>query len=694
MVLIVCVVAVAAGLGLAPVFTSQLQGVSYATPGTESFAAQRAISARTGYSEQDILVISSDRYRATEPRFRHAVAAGLAALRRTDAGITISAPGLPPAGRVSPDGHVVTAAVALRGNTAHREATAPKLETALAHALPASFTAGITGDSPLIADLTRVEKSEMFRAELVGVPVAAVILLIAFGSVVAAGLPLLLAICGLFVSFGVIVALTTLMSFNAFVESMMAAIGIAIGIDYALLFVRRYREERVMGGGAERVMARTLATAGRTIMFSGAILSTSLLPLAFTNLPFFSDTALAMIVVVLAEVALLLTLLPGVLLLLEERLDHLRLPAKLRTRAAAPPGTGGWYRWTKGVMRRPLPVLGIGVALLLLAASPALGLKTGIDLNARAMKDQPSVRPLTVLQRHFPAATLGPIEVLVRPAPNQLRRASSEVLALLRSQPRLGALVSAPLGRDAALVSATPQVPADSRTAKSLVRSLRAELPAVLQAGATAAVTGITAETVDYSARAASVTPILIAVALALSFCLLLWLFRSPVLATKAIVMNLLSIGAAFGITVLVFQQGHGERLLGFTSPGYLQAWTPLMLFLVLFGLSMDYEVFMVSRIREEWEKTGDTTEAVARGLERTGGIVTSAATIMVVIFASFLLVVIPEMKQMGFGLAIAVLVDATLVRAMLVPAFMRIAGRWNWWIPGRLDRLLPRLQH
>jgi RND superfamily putative drug exporter len=155
-----------------------------------------------------------------------------------------------------------------------------------------------------------------------------------------------------------------------------------------------------------------------------------------------------------------------------------------------------------------------------------------------------------------------------------------------------------------------------------------------------------------------------------------------------------LSIGAAFGLTVLVFQDGHGEHLLGFTSPGYIQSWMPLTLFMILFGLSMDYEVFMVSRIREEWERSGDTVEAVARGLERTGGVVTSAATIMVAIFASFLLVAIPEMKQMGFGLAVAVLIDATIVRAMLVPAFMRLAGRWNWWMPGRLDRLLPKLEH
>ncbi len=693
-VLALAALAVVAGLALSPVFASQLQGVGYETPGTESYAAQQFINARTGYNEQDILVVSSERFRAGDPTFKRAIASGLAAVRRVDRGIAIALPGAPGGGRVSPDRHVVTAIIGLSGDTAHRQSVANKLQTALAGAMAPGVSAGITGDSPLTADLTSVEKSEMFHAELVGLPIAAAILLFAFGSAVAAGLPLLLALCGLFTSFAVIVLLMVFRSFNAFVESMMVAIGLAIGIDYALLLVRRYREERAAGGSAEEIMGRTLSTAGRTIMFSGAILSTSLVPLIFTNLPFFDDAAMAIIVVVLTEVVLLLTFLPAVLLKLGDRLDRWSLPKGLRGGTLSAPGTGGWYRWAQGVMKRPVPILGIGAALLLLAASPALGLKTGIDLNARAMTDQPSVRPLTVLERHFPGAALGPVEVLVRGTAAGLGASTGKAEALLRGEPRLNHVVVQPLGTNAVLVSATPSVGADSATAERLVRSLRGQLPTAVGPGASAQVTGITAETVDYADRADGVTGWVIASALVLSFCLLLWLFRSPVLATKAIIMNLLSIGAAFGLTVLVFQDGHGQRLLGFTSPGYIQAWMPLTLFMVLFGLSMDYEVFMVSRIREEWEKTGNTVEAVARGLERTGGIVTSAATIMVAIFASFLLVVVPEMKQMGFGLAAAVLIDATLVRAMLVPAFMRLAGRWNWWMPGRLDRLLPRLEH
>jgi RND superfamily putative drug exporter len=259
---------------------------------------------------------------------------------------------------------------------------------------------------------------------------------------------------------------------------------------------------------------------------------------------------------------------------------------------------------------------------------------------------------------------------------------------------RLGTPVTVPLGADAAVIVATPTLAADSTAAADLVRELRRQLRDGLPPGSRALVGGVTAESVDYTDETNDKTPAAIGFALLLAFALLTWVFRSPVLALKAIVMNLLSIGAAFGLTVLVFQDGHGEGLLGFTSLGYIQGWMPLTLFVMLFGLSMDYEVFMVTRMREEWERTGDTTEAVACGLGRTGSVVTSAAAIMIAIFSSFVLTRIPEIKQMGFGLAAAVLIDATIVRAALVPAFMRLAGRWNWWMPARLDRLLPRFEH
>jgi RND superfamily putative drug exporter len=693
-VLIAAAVAILAGLGLTPLFLSRLQGVDYATPGSQSYKAEQFIAEHTGYSEQDTLVFSSERLTTDTPTFARAVTVGVAAARRVDPALLVLLPGSPGGGQVSPDRHALTATIALRGNAEHRQKLSDRLQKALVAAMPPGVSAGVTGDSPVLGDLIHVEEREIAGAEAVGLPIAVVILLVAFGTVVSAGLPLMLAVCGLFTSFGVIVLLMTLRSFNAFVESAMAMLGLAIGIDYALLLVRRFREERARGGGDLEVIERTLSTAGRTVLFSGVIFATALIPLAVTNLPFFGDTAIALIVVVLSEVVLLLTLLPAALLALGDRLERGRLPARFGRGRATPVSAGRWYRWARGVMRRPWPILLLGVALLLLAASPALDLRTGIDLNERAMKGQPSVRALSALQRHLPAAAVGPIAVLVRGPTGELAGATGVVHGLLSADRELADVQALPVAAGATVVSATPTVGTDTGSAEQLVRRIRSQLAGRLPPGARAQVSGVTADTVDYTHETDKVTPWVIGSALALALVLLTWLFRSPLLAVKAIAMNLLSVGASIGLTILVFQDGHGQGLLGFTSAGYLQAWTPLLLFVIVFGLSMDYEVFMVSRIREEYGRTGDTVEAVARGLERTGGIVTFAATIMFAIFASFLLVVIPEMKQLGFALAVAVLLDATIVRAMLVPAFMRLAGRWNWWMPGRLERLLPQLHH
>ena len=689
-VLIVSAVLVIAGLGLVPFVQGRLLGLGYDTPGKASYRADQILARSTGFTEQVVLVVSSDRYVARDATFQDGMARATAAVHRVGPDLVVLPPGTPGGGATSADQHVVTATIALRGDAGRRQDDAAQLQKALTAAMPADVRAGVTGNSPLLADLIRVEENDMVKAETVGLPIAAIILLLAFGSGLAAGVPLLLGLSGLFVGFGVVAGFMLFMTFNSFAESLMAMIGIAIGIDYSLLFVRRWREERAQGPDDAAAMVRTLATAGRTIAFSGAILTTSLIPLVITRVPFFGDTSVAVIVVIAVEVLLTLTFLPALLLTLGDRVDTGTLPWRRR---AVPTGPSRWERWARGVMRRPVAVLGGGVALLLLAASPALGLKTGVDLNARAMQHEPSVAALTQLEQHFPSAALGPIVVVVHGTPTALRAAQERVRAVVAAHPELTDIAANGLTDDTAIVMATPTVGVDSAAAAHLVRAVRSGLHFDRNPGVQTLVTGVTAQTVDYTQVTNDVTPWAAGATLLLSFVLLLVLFRSPVLAVKAIVMNLLSIAAAFGLTVLVFQQGHGERLLHFTSPGYIQSWMPLSLFMVLFGLSMDYEVFMVSRMREEWLRSGETTSAVARGLSHTGSVVTSAAAIMVAIFASFVLTTIPEMKQMGFGMAVAVLIDATIVRAVLVPAFMRIAGRWNWWMPARLGRLLPSVE-
>jgi RND superfamily putative drug exporter len=270
-------------------------------------------------------------------------------------------------------------------------------------------------------------------------------------------------------------------------------------------------------------------------------------------------------------------------------------------------------------------------------------------------------------------------------------RAPDGAAAVVGADKRCVGLQRLPLQDGVTLLLTSPPGGSDSGAATRAVEDLRLSLA---RAEVPALVGGYSAESLDFTDSMHDGTPLVVALALGLCLFVLIGVFRSPVLALKAIVMNLLSLGAAFGLVVFVFQDGHGEGILAFTSPGYIQSWMPLTLFMIVFGLSMDYEVFMVSRMREEYDRCGDTTEAVARGLEKTGGVVTSAALIMVAIFGSSMLSTIPEMKQLGFGLAAAVLIDATIIRATLVPAFMRIAGRWNWWMPAWLDRRLPAVHH
>jgi RND superfamily putative drug exporter len=679
------------GLALAPRFSDNLLGLGYQAPGSESDKATDFIKDRTGHSESDTLVVSSDRFTYDDPEFQRAFAASIAAIKE-DGDVLVVSPDQKGGGQLSPDRHVATAIVALKGDVADRQDFARDAQDPIDDAAGDGFEAGLTGNSPLLADLLHTEQVDSLKAEAVGFPIALCLLLLAFGTVVAAGLPLMMAYGGLIGSVGIVALLMFGIDFNAFAETFMVMFGLALGIDYSLLFVRRFREERRAGGTDQQVVERTLKTAGRTVIFSGTIVSASLFPLTLTGLPFLYDTALAVIVVVAVELLFLLTLLPIVLLKLGPRLEKWKLPGRLG-RGQLSEESPGWDRWARRVMARPLVPLALGTVVLLVAAIPLLDLKTGIDLNVRAMEGEQSVKPIAELSEHFPSAAVSPVEVLVRGPADQIEAGSTAARQTMASQ-KLVDISTARIGDDAALLVGTPTAKIDSDAAFDQIGDLRTALDTAVRPGTEAQVTGVTAETVDYTQETEDLQPWVIAMALTLSFLLLLTVFRSPVLATKAIIMNLLTIGAALGLTVLLFQEGHAESILGFESPGYLQSWTPLALFIMLFGLSMDYEVFMVSRIREEYDKRGDTAEAVAHGLSRTGAIVTYAAFIMMAIFGSFMLSAIPEMKQLGFALAVSVLIDATIVRAMLVPAFMRLAGRWNWWMPERLGRLLPEITH
>ncbi|MEA2167271.1 MAG: putative drug exporter of the superfamily [Solirubrobacteraceae bacterium] len=652
-----------------PRFHTSLEGVGYESSGSESARALALVKQSGGPAEFAAIVAQGD---AGPDALRAAV--GRAGVVAKEAG-TVT--GIGPT-QVAADGKAAFAPLLMDGSTGDRQDDSKELQKTIDTGQPAGVEVDLTGISPLFGDLIHQEEVGLLKADVVGVPLAFAVLLLVMGSLVAAALPIVIAMAGLIVTFGVLGLLSYASTFNVFVENIAALIGLGVGIDYAMLIVRRYREERDRGLSDEEAIVRTMATAGRTVAFSGAAVAVCLLPLSFTGLPFFGETAIGAIAVLIFVVLAAITLLPALLLTLGPRIDKGRL--RWQSQKVQ---TGRWAAWARGVMRRPWPIMVAALAILVAAASPTFGLEEGNDLNARALQEEPSGRALVGLQEHFPDLAASAVQVVTR--------APDGAAAVVGADKRFVGLQRLPLQDGVTLLLTSPPGGSDSGAATRAVEDLRLSLA---RAEVPALVGGYSAESLDFTDSMHDGTPLVVALALGLCLFVLIGVFRSPVLALKAIVMNLLSLGAAFGLVVFVFQDGHGEGILAFTSPGYIQSWMPLTLFMIVFGLSMDYEVFMVSRMREEYDRCGDTTEAVARGLEKTGGVVTSAALIMVAIFGSSMLSTIPEMKQLGFGLAAAVLIDATLIRATLVPAFMRIAGRWNWWMPAWLDRRLPAVHH
>ncbi len=403
LVIFLALIPVIGGIALSGAFESGLRGLGYNVPGTESDDAALQVEQATGLIERDLLVISSDRERWPSPSFRAAYGAAIRLIHRVNPEIKVAGPKRGGEGAIAADRTAITAVLALGGNVADRQADALDIQRGLDGEFGDNFSAGVIGNSPALADLIEVENRELVTAEAVGLPIAMILLLIAFGTVVAAGLPLMIGFGGLLASIGVVAIAMTVIDFNAFAETFMVMFGLALGIDYSLLFVRRFREERERGGSDREIVERTLRTAGRTVVFSGAIFSASVFPVVITGLPFFSDTILAVIIVVASAVSLTLTLLPAVLIALGDRLDKLRVPGRLGFAAGRLEGQGGrWLRWSRFVMRRPLIAFMAGAALLVAAATPLAGVKTGIDLNARALANEPSGRALANLAELFP----------------------------------------------------------------------------------------------------------------------------------------------------------------------------------------------------------------------------------------------------------------------------------------------------
>ena len=547
----------------------------------------------------------------------------------------------------------------------------------------------ITGELTADEDFLTLSSNDLKEGELFfGLPASLVVLLLVFGAVVASVVPILLAVVAIVAALALVALVGQVWEVSFFVVNMLTGMGLALGVDYSLFVVSRVREERARGVEKVEAIAAAGRTASRAVLFSGSAFVIALTGMLLVPDTILRSLAAGAILVGITAVAAATTLLPAILSLLGDRVDALRLP--LVGRGA---GDGRlWARVVAAVQQRPLASLAAATALLVAAALPALDLRTGQAGIRTLPTGYPSKDGFDALEREFGFGTADTAEVVVdRPLDPTTRNGIARLVAAIEADPAFRApeVTEAP-GGDLALVEA--QVRGDSRDEAALraVARLRSEhVPlAFPRTEADVSVTGETAEILDYRELMESWLPLVFLFVLGLSFVLLAVAFRSIVVPAKAILLNLLSVGAAYGLIVLVFQKGVGNELFGFPQVDAIEAWLPLFLFSVLFGLSMDYHVFLLSRIRERYTQTGDSSEAVAFGVRTTARLITGAALIIVVVFVGFATGELVMFQQMGFGVAVALLLDATVIRSVLVPAAMELLGERNWYLPRWLEWL------
>ena len=552
----------------------------------------------------------------------------------------------------------------------------------------------ITGEATFSRDFAEGNQRDAERGEAFGVPIALIILAVVFGALAAAALPVLLAIASIMIAFGLVLVIGQVIQVQVFAQNLITMIGLAVGIDYSLFIVSRYREERARGLEKLDAISAAGATASRAVLFSGMTVVLAVLGVLIVPHRVFFSVGLGMILVINVAVIASLTLLPAVLSVMGDRVDKLRIPLLGRSQSQGAVREGGmWDRISYAVMRRPVISLVVTAGLLIAAAVPYFDINTGTSGVSELPDSFRAKQGFLVLQEEFGFGPNAPAEVVIdgRIGSASVQDAIRSLTATLSADPAFGpASLEVNEAGDLALLS-VPLVggPATEATIAS-VRQLRDEyIPQAFSAApAEVYVTGTTAEEIDFIDMSRRYLPIVLGLVLALSFVLLTVVFRSIVIPAKAIVMNLLSVGAAYGILVLVWQKGVGNELFGFPQVDVIQAWMPIMMFAILFGLSMDYQVFLISRIRERYLQTGDNDESVAYGLRSTAGLITGAALIMVAIFAGFAAGDLVPAAQFGFGMAVAILLDATIVRSVLVPATMKLLGDRNWYLPSWLEWL------
>jgi len=570
----------------------------------------------------------------------------------------------------------------------------------------------LVGQGALWAGLQDVSKDGLEKAEGTGFPIVLLILLAVFGSLAAAALPLALGVFSVLITGALIYVISLAMEMSVFVTNMASMIGIGVAVDYSLFVLARYREEVRAGAEPDHARATAMATSGIAVLFSGLTVIVSLAGLYMVDTTAIRSMALGAILVVAVSMLASATLLPALIGALGRR-AYARgrlftiMPLVLRSRRARRPGSTGadapvrmpfWERWTAAVTRRPVVSLVGATTVLLVLAIPALSLQTGNGALRQFPQGNETRVGFEVAAGLTGPGASAPIRVLAQFERGTAQDAGNATVlknvgAILKGDARV-AKVAKPVpthdGRGA-LIVATPKTDGESQVTRGLVESVRDRLPAIGAAGAAKLqVGGTTAALVDFHDEVRDSMWKVIVFVLGLSYLVLLVLLRSVTLPLKAVFANLLSVGAAYGVLVAVFQWGWIDGFLGFQSTGHVDTITPPLVLAVVFGLSMDYEVFLLSRIRERYDATGDTRRAVAEGIASSARTITSAALIMVAVFAVFVGTGVPSIKQLGLGNAVAIAVDATLVRLVLVPAVMELLGKWNWYLPAWLARILP----
>ena len=659
---------------LTPFADRALSGAGWEAPGSESGQARRAVESHfpgQGTYALSVVVAGARAGTRGSADARHA--------RRGRAGSSWR-PSREPRARPQPgvtlsrDGRTAIVVGLAGAPPAEMVEAAGRLKHRLARLSRPGVAVRLTGPAAMWSDFNAANKTAMMKSEALSWPLTLTLLVLAFGTLVAAGLPLLLTMAGLLGAGGLLFVAGQLFDVSIWAMNFAMMFAIALGIDYALFIVVRFRGALAAGLSPRDATVQTMSTAGKAVLASGLTVIAALLAVMLVPVPAFRTVPLGIVLAVLSVLAATLTLLPAALSALGHRVNG----GRIRLRSAADHRSERFAAWGRRLWSRPIPYGVAAVAILLLLAAPALGLRTGMPTIAVVPHDADSREGHALLERAFGAGAPSQLQVVVDES--DLPRAT----ATLKRDPKIALVTPAQRGGGRALFTAVPEAREGTRELQSTIDAVRDELPV------SALVGGPAAENRDVERALVSRLPLVVGVIVGLGFLLLVALLRAPLAAAAAVGLNLLSTAAAFGVARLVFQDGALERLLGFESQGFVDAWAPIFFFALVFALAMDYTVFLLATIKEVHSRTGDVREAVVEGLAGTGRVINAAAAVMVVVFMTFALAGPLPPKEMGFILAVAVLLDATLVRLLLQPVVLRLLGPRAWWMPKWLDHLLP----